>query len=43
MEVDAELTATTLMSISFFRAFTAALLGQGIQPTTARRLVKSFL
>lgn len=42
-EVNAGQVAVTLMSVSFFQAFTRALLGTAVPRTDARNLVKSLL
>ena len=42
-EVDAEVVAATLMSVSFFQAFTNALLGAPVPALSAKRLVESLL
>lgn len=41
--VDAEIAAATLMSVSFFQAFTNALFGQPTPQVNVRRLVKALL
>jgi len=42
-EINAETAAATLMSVSFFQAFTRALTGAAAPSFSARRLVKSLL
>ena len=42
-EVDAEAVATTLMSVSFFQAFSGALLGTTAPGSSARRIVTAVL
>jgi AcrR family transcriptional regulator len=42
-ETDVEAVAATLMSVSFFQAFTAALLGEPAPTLTMKRLITSLL